>query len=138
MYHFSMILVIIASVFYHICQKSINENANPIVSMIATYGVALILSLFSIFFFPSKNIINSFKELNWASYILGISIFALEIGYLLVYRSGWNINVAAFFTNVITTIVLIFIGILFFKEKLTVTNVIGIVLSILGFILMKK
>lgn len=138
MYYFSMVLVIFASVFYNICQKSINENVNPFISMIVTYSIALVLSILSIVFFPEKNILTSFKELNWATYILGGAIFALEVGFLLVYRSGWEINIAPLFANVITTLILIFVGLYIFKDQLSLTNVIGIFLSIVGLILMKR
>ncbi|WP_243414721.1 EamA family transporter [Sporosalibacterium faouarense] len=133
-----MIIVIAASVLYHISQKSIGENVSPIISMIVTYIVALVLSLIALIFFPSKDIVSSVKELNWASYVLGISVFAIEIGFLLVYRSGWSINVTALFSNIITTIILIFIGIYLLKEQISPVNMVGIGLSIIGLILMQK
>jgi len=138
MYYISMIVVIVASVLYHVTQKSIGDNANPAVSMIITYLVALVLSVISIFFIPTKNISESFKELNWASYALGISIFLIELGYLLVYRSGWNINIAALFSNIITALILIMIGFTLYSEKLSTVNIIGVLVSIIGIVLMKK
>ena len=137
MYYFSIILAIIATVFYNICQKSINDNVNPIISMTATYSVALILSVIALIFFSNKNVVNSFKDLNWASYMLGLVIFLLEIGFLLVYRSGWSIDVAPLFINVITTIVLVFLGIYIFKQQLSFTKVTGIIISIIGLIIMR-
>ncbi|WP_248479454.1 EamA family transporter [Tepidibacter aestuarii] len=133
-----MMLVIIATVFYNICQKSINENINPFASMIVTYSVALVCSIASALIFQNKNILVSFKELNWATYILGVAIFVLEIGFLLVYRSGWSINIAPLFANIITTLVLVFVGLYIFKEQLSITNIVGICLSVMGLILMKK
>ncbi|WBW96722.1 EamA family transporter [Oceanirhabdus sp. W0125-5] len=131
-------LVIICSAMYHIGQKFINENINPMVSMTATYLVALIVSIGSIFLFPSKNIVGAFKELSWPSYILGIAVFGIETGFLLAYRNGWNINVAPLFSTTISTLVLVGIGIYIFKEHLSVVNIIGICLCIVGLILMKK
>jgi len=78
------------------------------------------------------------KNINWASLVLGGSIVFLEMGYLLVYRTGWSINIVALFSNVITIMILILIGVLFYKEKLTPLNVLGIVMSIVGLILMKR
>ena len=138
MYYASMFMVIAASVLYNLCQNSINENVNPLISMIATYTVALILSLVAVAFIPNKNMIASFKELNWASYVLGFAIFLLEMGFLLVYRSGWTINIAALFANVATTIILILLGMFIFKQQLSLTNIIGILLSVAGLIIMKK
>ena len=137
MYYFSMVLVIIATVLYNICQKSINDNVNPVISMTATYTVALILSVIVLIFSSNKSIMASFKDLNWASYMLGVVIFLLEIGFLLVYRSGWSIDVAPLFSNVVTTIVLLFFGIYIFKQQLCFTKVIGIIISIIGLIIMR-
>lgn len=138
MYYFSMLLVIVATLFYHVSQKSINENISPVISMTVTYGVALILSIISIFFFQKNSISMSFKQVNWASFVLGFSIFIMEIGFLFVYRSGWNINIAGLFANVISAIIIIFIGIYIFRENLSLVNLIGILMSIMGLILMKK
>lgn len=138
MYYFSISLVIIATVFYNICQKSINENVNPFISMIITYGVALALTIISILVFPNKNILASIKELNWATYTLGVAIFVLEVGFLLVYRSGWGINIAPLFTNIVTTLILIFIGLYIYNEQLSLINMVGVILSVVGLILLKK
>ncbi len=138
MYYFSMAIVIICTACYHLGQKLINENINPMVSMTATYLVALIVSIVSIFIFPSKNIVGSFRELSWPSYVLGIVVFGIEAGFLIAYRSGWNINVAPLFSNIISTLILVFLGLYIFKEQLSVTNMIGICLSVIGLILMKK
>ena len=88
----------------NIGQKSINENVNPLTSMIINIFSSINCFFYCNYIFPSKNIMDSFKELNWASYVLGVAIFGLEIGFLLVYRSGWNINIAALFANVVTTV----------------------------------
>ena len=138
MYYSSMALVIICTACYHLGQKLINENINPMVSMTATYLVALIVSIVSIFIFPSKNIVASFRELSWPSYVLGIAVFGIEAGFLIAYRSGWSINVAPLFFNIISTLILVFLGLYIFKEQLSVTNMIGICLSVIGLILMKK
>lgn len=138
MYYFSMVLVIVCTAFYHVGQKFINENINPMVSMTATYLVALIVSIISIFIFPSKNIVGSFRELSWPSYALGIAVFGIETGFLLAYRTGWNINIAPLFSNIISTLILVFLGLYIFKEQLSVNNMIGICLSVIGLILMKK
>ena len=78
------------------------------------------------------------RQLNWASYGLGVAIFTFEIGFLLAYRAGWNISVAGLYSNVITGIILVPIGILIFKEHLSVQNLIGIGLALVGIVLMTR
>jgi uncharacterized membrane protein len=135
-----MILVIVSNIFYHISQKSIVEELNPVVSMVATYLAALVMTLILFVIFPlDKNSLSAqLSSINWANYVLGFSLVGLELGFLLAYRSGWNISFAAIFANVAVTILLIPIGIYFFKDKINFSNAIGIVLSIIGLYLINK
>lgn len=133
LYYISVIIVIASNVLYHISQKSISGTINPAISLMVTYTVALILSFGLYFIFPAQEgILNGFKRLNWASYALGASILGLEMGFLLAYRAGWNISTVALFTNICIAIILIPIGLLFYKEHVNPVNIIGIVLSIAG------
>jgi multidrug transporter EmrE-like cation transporter len=65
---------------------------------------------------------------------LGFAVVGLEIGFLLAYRAGWNISLAGLYANVIVALILIPIGIVFFKDQISVTKAVGIVLSIAGII----
>ena len=135
LYYLSILLVIISNIFYHLSQKGTPGSINPMVALIVTYGTALVISIIGLFIYPSQvGIVESFKKLNWASFLLGISIIGLELGFLLAYRSGWNISLAGLYANVIVALVLIPIGIVFFKDQISATKVVGIVLSIAGII----
>jgi len=140
MYYTSMIIIVVSNIFYHISQKSIVEELNPLVSMIVTYLVAIVMTFVLFIVFPlEKNSLSSqLHSINWASYVLGLSLVGLELGFLLAYRSGWNIGFAAIFANVAVTVLLVPIGFYFFKDKINFTNVIGIVLSIIGIFLINK
>ena len=139
MYYISIIITIFATVIYNISQKSINQSINPFISMIVTYSIAIIVSIMALIIFPiENNFVSSLKQLNWASYVLGLSALGLEIGYLFVYRSGWDISIAPIYVSIISTLVLIIFGIFIYKTKINFTNGIGIFLSIIGLILMNK
>jgi len=139
MYYLSMIIVVLASILYHICQKSISSGANPYVSLMITYLVSIISTVVAIFILNGKiDIIESVKNLNWASYVLGISIVFLELGFLLVYRAGWNVSVAALTAYVAVAVLLIPVGILLFKENISFLKVLGISFCVLGLILINK
>ena len=137
MYYVPLLLTIIANVVYHIAQKNTSENINPMFSLMITYSVALVFS--AIIFFLTKGnetVKMNFKELNWSSFVLGLSIIFLELGFLLAYRVGWNVGTASIISTILVTITLIPIGIIFFKEDINIKNIIGIGLSIVGIILM--
>jgi uncharacterized membrane protein len=135
LYYFSIILVVISNTVYHLCQKSTPSSINPLAALTVTYAAALVLSIIGLFIYPSETgILDSFKKLNWASILLGASIVGLELGFLLAYRAGWNISLVGLYANVIVALVLIPIGILFFKEHISITKAIGIFLSITGIV----
>ena len=139
MYYISIIITILATVVYNVSQKSINQSINPFISMIVTYITAIIFSVLALIVLPiDRNIIGSLKQINWASFVLGISALGLEIGYLYVYRTGWNIAIAPLLVSILSTIVLIIVGIFIYKTKISHMNALGILLSIVGLILMNK
>ena len=139
MYYISMVITVLATVMYNISQKSINQSVNPFLSMIVTYITAIIFSVLALIILPiDRNIISSLKQLNWASYVLGLSALGLEIGYLYIYRSGWNIAIAPLFVSIISTIVLLVVSIFVYKTKISPINAFGIGLSVVGLILMNK
>jgi multidrug transporter EmrE-like cation transporter len=73
--------------------------------------------------------------LNWASFAVGLTVVGIEIGFLLMYRAGWNISVGALVVNIGATLMLIPIGLLFFKEQLTPLNVLGVVVCMIGLVM---
>jgi uncharacterized membrane protein len=138
LYYSSIALAILANLVYHICQKRINPNVNPMISAAVTYSVALAVSLILIFipFKDARPAGIQFKELNWASYMLGFAIVGLEAGFLLAYRAGWNVAQCALFSNIAVTFLLLPIGIIVFKESVSITNMVGIGFAILGLFMM--
>ncbi|MGE4498469.1 MAG: EamA family transporter [Deferribacterales bacterium] len=135
-YWFGIFLAVFSNVFYHISQKTIAPNANPVVSLVFTYLTAAAFSLFLIPFFPFRGTLTEeISRLNLPSAVLGISIVGLELGFLLVYRAGWNINIAGIVVSVMVGLCLIPVGYLFFSDTLTLKSALGIVLCIAGLIL---
>jgi len=137
---FSLLLVVCSNVGYHIFQKSVAKAAHPLLSIIVTFSVALIGSLLILPFFPIKNgILASLKDLNWASFAVGLTIIGIDVGYLLFYRSDWPMSYGYVLCNALIFLTLIFIGLFFYKEKINLHNWIGIAFSIVGILfLMKK
>lgn len=136
LYYVAMLVTVLSNLIYHLSQKTIKTTVHPLVSLITTYTVALILCFILLLFFPLKNnFLSEIKLLNFSSYILGIAIIGLEVGFLLAYRSGWNISYAAVVSNVLLGLLLIPMGLIFFKDKLSLYNYFGILLSIVGLVL---
>ncbi|MDO5707525.1 MAG: hypothetical protein Q4P31_02690 [Andreesenia angusta] len=73
-----------------------------------------------------------YYQVNWASITLGISVILLELGFLLAYRTGWNIGTAAIISTIVVTIALVPIGIFLYRESISINNITGITLSLIG------
>lgn len=134
-----ILLVVLSSTFYHLCQKSTPAGLNPIASLIVTYLVALAVSIITFFIMtPGTNPISSLKSINWASIALGFAVVGLELGFLLAYRAGWNISIAGLLSNSTVALLLIPIGLLLYGEKISVTTVLGVLLCLGGLVLISK
>lgn len=140
MYVSSMILVIASSVFYHVFQHAIPKDLNPLLSMAITYAVALAVTLALLFAFPSEKNGSWFQltSIPWPTCLLGVSIVGLELGFLLAYRAGWNISVAALLATATVTLILVPAGIYIYKESFDVVKAIGVALSMLGIFLINR
>ena len=135
-FYLSMLISVLSVIFYQICQKSIATNINPVVSVMLSYSVAILFLFVLLFFFPSsKGFMESVREANIATYLLGFAVVGIEIGFLLVYRSGWRLGLANGFSSTITTTVLLFVGIIVFKDHISPIKIIGLVCCVVGMIL---
>lgn len=139
MYVFSIVLIVASNILYNICQKSTPEGANPFSSLLITYLTASVIAALTFFLVnDNKNLYQSFEELNWTSIALGISIVGLEFGYLMAYRSGWNISEGSLVANILLALMLIPVGILFYNEGFASNKIIGVLFCIVGLILLNK
>ena len=135
----SAMLVIGSSLAYHICQKMIPADANPMVSVIVTLLTATVASVVLLpMFMGERALIQELGKLNWASVALGIVIIGIDVGYLLLYRSGWNLSLGSVFCNAFVAVTLIPIGVLLYREKLLTANYVGIVMALVGIFLVTR
>jgi drug/metabolite transporter (DMT)-like permease len=137
LFYFSITLAICSSALYHFSAKSTPANVNFSISLIVTYLVALGIVLLTAFIFPVKNgLAFELKQLNWASVLLAVAIVGIEYGFLLVYRSGWNLGIAAVLVNVVASLILVPVAIFIFKNKLNWINILGIVVCLAGLLML--
>lgn len=137
LFYFSITLAICSSALYHFVAKSTPSNVNFTVSLLVTYAVAFIVTLFGFFFFPAtEGVAVELRKLNWASIGLAVAVVGIEFGFLLVYRSGWNLGIAAVVTNVIASLILVPMAILLFKDKISWVNIVGILVCLAGLVML--
>jgi uncharacterized membrane protein len=138
-YLFPIGLVVVSNVLYHILLKVTPGNVNPALTLAVTYVTSALSCLILLPFFPhTTSLAQSVKQLNWTSAALGIVIVGLEMGILLAYRIGWKISLAGIVSATCVGLILIPIGLSFFKEKLTIVNLLGILVCITGLIMINR
>jgi drug/metabolite transporter (DMT)-like permease len=137
LFYFSIALAICSSALYHFTAKSTPSNVNFTVSLLVTYAVALGLVLVTFIFFPLENgLAAEFQKLNWASVGLAVAVVGIEFGFLLTYRSGWNLGIAAVLVNVVASLILVPVAILYFKDKISWINILGILVCLAGLVML--
>lgn len=137
LFYFSISLAILSSALYHFSAKSTPSNINFSISLVVTYAVAIVITIVSTFVFPAPNgILAELKQLNWASFLLAVGIVGIEFGFLMVYRSGWNLGIAAVLVNVVASLILLPVAIFLFKDKISWVNILGIFVCLAGLVML--
>jgi uncharacterized membrane protein len=138
-FYLAFILTVIGMVLYHLSQKAIPKETNPFFVIVIAYIVGVVLCVGFAFTYPGKKgLVETLKASNWAVFTLGAAAALIELGFLLAYRSGWRISIAAVATNAAAALVLIPLGLVAFKDQLSLRNVIGLILCIMGLALVVR
>lgn len=134
--YWPIIMVVTANVAYNISAKQTPEDINPFFALVVTYGIAMLASL--LLFLVNRGGTTLLAELgktNWATYLFGFCVVALEFGYLNIYRVGWPIHTASLVANISLAVILLFVGIAIFRESISLRQIAGIAVCALGFVL---
>lgn len=128
-----ILLVVASNCFYHVFSKSTPSGINAFGTLMITYLTATIVTcvLFVCYVKP-ENVFFELGKINWASIGLGIAIIGLEAGYLLAYRAGWQVNTAPLIANTCLAVALIGVGALVYKETITIKQLVGIAVCLIG------
>lgn len=136
-YPLAIALTIVANVGYHLCQKGIRPESSPAATLLGTYVVAVVLSLL---LWPwlggGEGLLVGMRRLGPTSYALGGCVVLIELGFLLAYRSGWDIGVAALYSNAATALVLLPIGLWLYVEGIDARKALGLAFAFVGLVLL--
>jgi drug/metabolite transporter (DMT)-like permease len=132
-------VAIVATVGYHVALKLTPAAANPYLSLAVTYAMvtALFAALYAIV--PGNPPLReALPQLNWTAVALAATIGLLDLGFLMLYRSGFNLSLAQLVTQSAAALLLLLLGVAFFREKLSLANIGGIMLCVLGLWLINR
>jgi multidrug transporter EmrE-like cation transporter len=126
-------VAIAATVGYHVVLKLTPSGVNPYLSLAATYAVATVaFSLMYVALPGSAPLRLAFGQLNWTTLLLGAVIVFLDLGFLMLYRGGFDVSLGQIVTQSAAALLLLLLGVAFFAEKLSLANVGGIALCVVG------
>jgi uncharacterized membrane protein len=133
LYYLPVGLTVVANVLYHVFLKVTPASVNPLLSLVVTYLTAAAATVAILAVGPERvSLAAGLRDLNWASYALGLAIVGLEVGFMLAYRAGWNISLAGLISSTTVSLLLVPVGLLFFREALSAVNALGIALCLVG------
>lgn len=131
-----VLIVVLSNTFYNIATKSTPSNVNAFGTLMITYLVAAILTgVIFVFLVKPENVVYELSKINWTSIVLALAIVGLELGYIFMYRSGWKVSSGALVANICLAIALIVVGAILYGENITVKQVLGIFVCIVGLFL---
>jgi uncharacterized membrane protein len=132
-------LAIACTVGYHLVLKLTPAGVNPLLSLLVTY--ALVTALFGAILLVTPGGFEwkqEVRQINWTALALAVVIVGLDLGFLFLYRSGVEVSLGALVTQSAAASLLLAIGVLVFKERLSVANAAGLVLCFVGLWLVNR
>lgn len=130
-----ILLIICSNIIYQTSTKSIPNALDPFASLTLTYTTAAICT-FILFFITHKSgvsgLLTEYSKVNITSFLVGAAVVGIDLGNRYMYKLGWNINSGYVVTSISVSIVLMFVGLLFFGEAITSSKAVGIVFCIIG------
>ena len=126
-------IAIVATVGYHLVLKVTPGAVNPFLSLAVSYAVVTVAFVAIYATLPgTASLRESVQVLNWTAIALAGAIVFLDLGFLMLYRAGFNVSLGQLVTQSAAALVLLLVGVAFFRDRLSLWNIAGIVLCIVG------
>ena len=134
-----LLLAIVTTVGYHLVMKLTPAAVNPFLSLAASYmiGAAVFLACYALT--PdAPPLREALKPLNWTVFGLVVAVVGLDVAFLMLYRTGFDVSLGQILTQSGAALVLLIAGVALFREKLSVANLAGVALCVVGFWLINR
>lgn len=129
-------LMIAANLAYSVTAKVTPADVDTFASVSLTYVVCIVYALLMFFITSSnKNYFKEIKKANWTAPVLGACLVCLEISTILLFRVGWDLSVGLLLAYVLLAVVMVILGRVAYKEKLTKKRLLGIGIALVGVVL---
>ena len=126
-------LIVLANLFLNLCSKSVPAQLNPFASLTVTYTVGAVVSaLLYHLLNRGGSLLQEYQQLNWSSFVMGLSIIGLEAGSIYLYKAGWPISTGQLVYSSILAVFLLLAGYLLYQEAITPSKVAGMLICLVG------
>ena len=134
-----ILLVVGADIVYQICAKSTPAEIDPLASLTVTYLVGAVVSA-ALYFLLHRggSLTREYSHLNWTAFALGVAIVGLEVGSIYMYKVGWTVSTGPLVKNICVMVAMVLLGVLAYREVITPTKLLGIVICLIGVIIINK
>ena len=138
-YGWPIALLVVAHTIYQISAKSVPDAMDPFAAVFFNYVVAAALA-FCLWMVmgQDRSLTTQLSKMNWAPVTMAMAITAVEVASVFLYKVGWNISIGSTVANILTAIALAGVGVLIYKDVMTVNQLIGIGLCIAGLVVMNR
>ena len=133
-------IAIASTVAYHVVLKVTPPAASPFLSLAVSYAAGSLVFVLLYAAMPPGGTTyrTGLQALNWTSLALAAAVVLLDLGFLLLYRSGFDISLGQLITQSAAAMILLAVGVAFFRRNLNDNNVAGIVLCVAGLWLINR
>ncbi len=129
----------LGSATYHLAQKSVPADANPMVALMGAYLVALAAAAVAapLFGLPAAGAWRA-QLFSGPVIWLGVGVFLIEIGFLLAYRTGGGLQWSGVAVITASTLLLTPVALLHFREAFSPARAGGLALCVAGLWLLSR
>lgn len=135
----AMALIVASFIVYHAVTRSLRTDLDAMLFLLVVYGVALAGSAALAYGGPRGAGFAAYRPLDWLlAAALGLALVGIEYGFIAAYRAGWPVTLAPTFANVTLALLILPVGVLIYRDKLSIANLAGLGLCVAGLILMGR
>jgi multidrug transporter EmrE-like cation transporter len=135
----ALAIAVAGQVLYQQMQKMVSHAAHPVLSLLAFYGLAAVMSLPLFWLYPLQGgLTQELRQLNSDTAGVAGSIVLIELGFLLAYRAGGSLQASYVTSAAFTTSFLVLIGTVAYAERLSASKVAGLLLCLVGIWLLSR
>jgi multidrug transporter EmrE-like cation transporter len=131
-------IAVVSTVGYHVVMKLTPAGVNPYLTLAISYAVVTVIFLIAYSVSAPPGTRAAAGLVNWTAFGLAATVVLLDLGFLMLYRSGFDVSLGQIVTQSAAALALLFLGVALFRERLSLINAAGILLCIGGLWLISR